>query len=48
MKLHFRKLYYLDVLAKVSSCSGFIPTMQLVEKQHDSELKTLIQSSVLI
>ena len=41
MQLHFKKLYYVDVLAKVSE-SCFISTMHFVEKQHNLMLKALI------
>ena len=47
MQLHFKKLYYVDLLAKVSSVVLFL-MMQFVEKQHyhNSTFKALILYNV--
>ena len=45
MQLLLNKLYYVDVPVVVVgniAFSGFIPTMQFVEKQHNLTLETLI------
>ena len=43
MQLHFKKLYYVDMYwQKLVTFNSFIPTMQFVEKQHNSTLKALV------
>ena len=45
MQLHFLKAVLCGCIGKIIF-SGFIPTMQFIEKQHNVTLKALILSSI--